>query len=344
MLKKIFCIALLLYAFDSRSQNIGIGTNTPNTTALLHLDVGASTTKGLLVSSTAMSGVGGSVPNLGGSARMMFYPARAAFRAGVVTADQWDNVNVGGASAAIGTNAIAYGYGCTAIGYYPQALGDYSTALGFQTKATNQYSFAMGLNTLASGWASTTMGCYVSTSGFNGAFAIGDNSTTTVMESFVDNGFRARFAGGYRLLTNSAANIGVVLLASGNAWSAISDSRLKENFLPVDGESFLQKIARMSLTSWNYIGQDVNTLRHYGPMAQDFYKAFGQDNLGTIGCDTLINQQDFLGVNLIAIQALEKRTQQIEVMQQQIADLQKANSILQEQLNKLLQEKIRKVY
>ena len=43
-------------------------------------------------------------------------------------------------------------------------------------------------------------------------------------------------------------------------------------------------------------------------MAQDFYKAFGHDELGVIGCDTLINQQDFLGVNLIAIQALEKRT------------------------------------
>ena len=52
--------------------------------------------------------------------------------------------------------------------------------------------------------------------------------------------------------------------------------------------------------------------RHNGPMAQDFYAAFGNDDLGKIGCDTLINQQDFLGVNLIAIQALEKRTEDIK--------------------------------
>ena len=50
-------------------------------------------------------------------------------------------------------------------------------------------------------------------------------------------------------------------------------------------------------------------------MAQDFYAAFGKDSLGYIGCDTLINQQDFLGVNLIAIQALEKRTQKIEQLE-----------------------------
>jgi hypothetical protein len=47
-------------------------------------------------------------------------------------------------------------------------------------------------------------------------------------------------------------------------------------------------------------------------MAQDFYQAFGKDDLGEIGCDTMINQQDFLGVNLIAIQALEKKNVPIE--------------------------------
>jgi hypothetical protein len=48
-------------------------------------------------------------------------------------------------------------------------------------------------------------------------------------------------------------------------------------------------------------------------MAQDFFEAFGKDDLGTIGCDTLINQHDFLGVNLIATQALEKRTTELKL-------------------------------
>jgi hypothetical protein len=30
--------------------------------------------------------------------------------------------------------------------------------------------------------------------------------------------------------------------------------------------------------------------------------------MGVIGCDTLINQHDFISVNFIAAQALEKRT------------------------------------
>lgn len=71
-------------------------------------------------------------------------------------------------------------------------------------------------------------------------------------------------------------------------------------------------------------------------MAQDFYKAFGHDELGEIGCDTLINQQDFLAVNLIAIQALEKRTNEIFNLGQQVKDLNIAVALLQKQNTELL--------
>jgi hypothetical protein len=96
----------------------------------------------------------------------------------------------------------------------------------------------------------------------------------------------------------------------------------------VNGEDFLLKISKMPLTTWNYKTQSPASFRHYGPMAQDFFAAFGKDKYGTIGCDTLINQQDFLGVNLIAIQALEKRTQKIEA-------LQKENEALQQRLTEV---------
>lgn len=241
---------------------------------------------------------------------------------------------IGISSTALGERSEANGIYSTALGFNSRANGPYSTALGQSTisggyastaigrftTASGDQSTAMGYNTTASGHNSTALGTYVSTSSFNGAFVIGDNSTTTVMGSFVNNGFRSRFAGGYRLLTNSAASLGVVLLPDGGSWSAISDVRLKENFLPVNAENILKKITTLPLTTWNYIEQSSKTSRHYGPMAQDFYKAFGHDAVGEIGCDTLINQQDFLGVNLIAIQALEKRT-----------------ALLQEQLNKAIE-------
>ena len=54
-----------------------------------------------------------------------------------------------------------------------------------------------------------------------------------------------------------------------------------------------------------------------------------------IGNDTLINQQDFLGVSFIAIQALEKRTEKIQQQQNEIDSLKSANDNLQQQLDNI---------
>lgn len=337
-MKKVITAIILFYCANSNAQNVGIGTTSPK--AKMHIKGGA-----LLIDSTT-----GSTPVSGPGTRLMWIPAKAAFRVGGISGTQWDEASVGynsiasgfdatasgpasismgqqtiasgaqsiamgynttsiGAqSTALGYSTTAGGINSTAMGSYTSATGKTSIAMGFNTIASGDQSTAIGYNTVASGTNSTAMGSYVSTSGFTGCLTIGDNSTTTIMQTFVTNGMRTRFAGGYRFFTNSAASIGAFLNANANSWAALSDVRLKENFLPVNGEVFLQKIAAMPQYSWNYIGQDVTTLRHYGPMGQDFYKAFGKDDLGVIGCDTLINQQDFLGVNFIAIQALEKRT------------------------------------
>ena len=65
-------------------------------------------------------------------------------------------------------------------------------------------------------------------------------------------------------------------------------------------------------------------------------RAFGHDEFGEIGCDTLINQQDFLGVNLIAIQALEKRT---ALQQNEINDLKASNTLLEPQIKILMNKR-----
>lgn len=253
------------------------------------------------------------------------------------------STSFGLSSIASGTYSTAFGVGTSASEPYTTAFGRDNTASGFAATAFGNNSIASGGNSLAMGYAvsatggnSVSLGSYASTSGYAGAFALGDFSTTTVMNSFVANGFRARFAGGYRLFTNSAVSIGAFLNANSNSWAALSDVRMKENFLPVNGENFLQKIAAMPQYTWNYIGQDAGTLRHYGPMAQDFYKAFGRDDLGEIGCDTLINQQDFLGVSFIAIQALEKRSAE----QAKENDLLKNKLLLMEEANKDLAGKL----
>jgi uncharacterized protein involved in type VI secretion and phage assembly len=61
----------------------------------------------------------------------------------------------------------------------------------------------------------------------------------------------------------------------------------------------------MPLQSWNYKTQ-APAIRHLGPTAQDFYAAF---HLGE--SDTTINTVDADGVNLLAVQALERRTAEL---------------------------------
>ncbi len=220
-------------------------------------------------------------------------------------------------STAMGKYTDATGYASTAIGDSSLAGGSVSFATGFRTTAGGDYSTAMGRQTTAGGDFSTAMGNNVSTNNETGSFIIGDNSSATIMLSPAANFFSARFAGGYLLVTSSNLSSGCVLSAGANAWSAFSDVRTKENFAEVNGEDFLKKISGFHLTSWNYKKQDPKTFRHYGPMAQDFYAAFGKDKYGTIGNDTTINSADFAGVSFIAIQALEKRTQEIDLLKKQ---------------------------
>jgi len=277
---------------------VGIGEIAP--TADLHVEGSA----GVLFSAED-PGPTGTIPAEGSGIRMMWYPAKAAFRVGGAGIDNWNDINIGEYSFAMGGNTIASGTLSAAFGYGAIASGD--------------YTFATGRNTEASGNYTTAMGLYVNTSG-DGSFAIGDNSTTTASSFSTANQFNARFANGYNLYTNAAATIGVSLAASGNSWSSISDSTKKENFKAVNGEDFLNKISHFNLTSWNYKGQDPAQYRHYGPMAQDFYAAFGNDGIGTIGNDTTLASADFDGVNLIAIQALEKRTTKLQSENKQLKE------------------------
>src|SRR5262245_60155197 len=106
------------------------------------------------------------------------------------------------------------------------------------------------------------------------------------------------------------------------AFTSVSDKTKKENFQPVDGEEVLGKIRGLELSSWNFIGHDPKQFRHYGPMAQDFFAAFGHDGVGQIGTETTINSGDLAGILMIAVQPLEKRTAELKQKEAQIAELQ----------------------
>lgn len=252
-------------------------------------------------------------------------------------------IALGQGSHANANNAVAIGSACfatatyaTAMGFHASASGVGSTAVGYFTTASGTSATALGRYTTASGNYSTALGYFVSTNGKEGSFVLGDASTTSFMNSPAANNFRARFANGYRLYTSADYSTSCSLGAGDNAWTTTSDVRLKENFVPVDGEGILRKIALMPLTTWNYKKQDPARFRHYGPMAQDFHAAFGKDIYGTIGSDTTINQADFAGVSFVAIQALEKRsTQQQDKIQALLEEIQTMKTIMLEQRKEL---------
>jgi hypothetical protein len=116
-------------------------------------------------------------------------------------------------------------------------------------------------------------------------------------------------------------NSNVTVIEGQVAFTASSDRTKKENFKSMDGEHVLRKIRGFELTSWNFIGHDPKEFRHYGPMAQDFFAAFGHDGVGNIGSDTTINSGDIAGILMIAVQALEKRTTELKQTKAKLAGL-----------------------
>ena len=338
---------------NNTTGKVGIGTSTP--LALLHV-----------ADSNVVFSAAGDVPSTpgnpaisGSGRRMMWYPDKAAFRVGYVNGAEWDKDSVGDNSvamgrntkarsnnsfaagyytSAIGANSVALGNGSTAggntslaIGHDAIANGDNSMALGLAAEASGANSVAMGYSIFANGDNSTALGNFITTNSKNGAFAIGDNSTSFLAANDTDNQMMMRFAGGYKLYSDGGLSVGVSIDPGGNSWNTISDRRKKENFTPVNGEDFLNKIHNFNLTSWNYKGQDPKLYRHYGPMAQDFHTAFGKDGFGNVGNDTTIGQADMEGVSFIAIQALEKRTLEL---QDKVARLEARNKELQNKLVK----------
>jgi hypothetical protein len=70
-------------------------------------------------------------------------------------------------------------------------------------------------------------------------------------------------------------------------------------------------------------------------MAQDFFAAFGNDEVGQIGTETTINSGDIAGILMIAVQALEKRTVQISVVESELEQKDAQIAVLKSEVEDL---------
>ena len=75
---------------------------------------------------------------------------------------------------------------------------------------------------------------------------------------------------------------------------------------PVNGAHVLELLRDLPVSTWRY-EWEAESVRHLGPMAQDFAAAFG---LGTD--ERRIETADAIGVLIVAVQALEKRVAELE--------------------------------
>jgi hypothetical protein len=298
-----------------------------------------------------------SLPMEGGGTRLMWYPQRAALRAGYLLEEDnpntdstplpeppvhWDHANIGNGSVALGVNVRASGVASTAFGYWAHATG-----------AT---TFAAGEGLVANGATSVALGYHAHTNLKQGAFVFGDRSTVDILRAGVHNSANWRLNGGFRVFTSSDLSTGVTIqsgaltsnwgqanaviststgawLSTGGTWTNASDVARKHRFESVDGEDILARLGALPISTWSYRAEDT-AVRHLGPTAQDFRAAFalGSDpkSIATVDAD---------GVALVAAQALEARSarqqQQIRALQQENTSLRSTLAALEARLSRL---------
>ncbi len=212
---------------------------------------------------------------------------KATVGGGLVSTASGNFATVGGGV----SNTASGDYATVAGGNHNTASGERSTVPGGdENTAAGAYSFAAGRRAKAN-----KPGCFV----------WGDDSNRDVACNYDDRTI-FRTTGGFYIYTSPSLDLGVYLRAGGNSWIAVSDRATKDDFTPVDEEALLQHLAAMPVREYHIKDQDPN-IRHIGPVAQDFYAAFGYGET-----DRGINMEDAAGVSFAAIQGLYAENQQLK--------------------------------
>jgi len=115
---------------------------------------------------------------------------------------------------------------------------------------------------------------------------------------------------------------------NGTTWVNGSDRNSKKDIHPIDPREVLEKVSRMAITKWSY-KVDQSDVNHIGPMAQDFYAAFGLNGVD----DKHISTVDEGGVALAAIQGVNQKLEnEIKRKDAEIDDLRGRLDVLEKML------------
>lgn len=231
--------------YNRNTGNVGIGINNP----LARLHVSDSN---VVFSATGDAPVtAGNVPISDAGRRMLWYPDKAAFRAGYVSAANWNKDSIGKysfaggydvkakgeSSVSLGRSATASANYSIAIGHFSNASGDFSTAISNGT-ATDIYAVAIGEASTASARNATAIGFttkaqgigsfaggYNTTAGANYSTALGFNTTVSI------NGLYATTLGYFSIASgeNSTATGNTTIAVGFNSFTAGNNTTAKAN-------------------------------------------------------------------------------------------------------------------
>jgi hypothetical protein len=158
------------------------------------------------------------------------------------------------------------------------AGGDYSLAAGRRAKATHQGAFVWA-DSQFSDIASTAANQFIARA--SGRFFLQSDSTLDNQSGFINTS-----TGGF--------------LSTGGTWTNASDENDKAGFADVSPSRILARVATLPVRTWHYKAEP--DVEHIGPVAQDFYRAFG------VGPDERhIASVDADGVALAAIKGLNAK-------------------------------------
>ncbi len=262
------------------------------------------------------------------------------------------------------TNTAVGSYSTVPGGSLNVAQGTFSFAAGQQAHANNQGAFvwADSQNATYASWASDQF-CIRAQGGvqldpttslffgsntrqmvnlYGTAYGIGVQAGTLFFRSdgsFANSGDFSWFRGGTfnngqnqpgsggaeMMRLDHLGNLNVSNNVVAHSLILASDRNLKSNFIAVDAQAVLAKVSALPITAWNF--KSEAGVRHLGPMAQDFYAAFGMG-----ADDKHIAVVDEGGVALAAIQGLNQKLNEKDA---EIQDLKQQNDSLSERLNEL---------
>lgn|GEM_PF-6037506 len=312
----------------------------------------------------------GVIPVSGDGERMMWYPAKAAFRVGSVSFGRtdWDTANIGAYSLAGGIDTTASGDYTFSFGDRTNVTGTGAAALGSENKVSGNYGFsagrlnrcagvaciAIGDTSYADGAHSIALGERVSAIGVS-SVALGSYARTGCVSGDQSCAIPFSHQGSIVIgdrstvsYLNSTANNQFSVRAAGG-YQLFSTSTLSAGVsLSAGGGSWTSisdRNAKDNITAVNprdilrgVLRLPISTwnykgqsFRHIGAMAQDFYSTF---NVGEN--DKTITTVDPDGVALAAIQGLNEELKDRDVKIEKLETQLKQQQSIIEGMKKLL--------